>query len=806
MIEQFRYAARTLLKAPGFSAVAMVTLAIGIGANTAIFSVVNGVLLRPLPFGDPGRIVQVWTSTAGEPRSSHSAGDFQDLQRENTSLAGLAGYRAALFTAFGQGSSDPASFEGAFVTSEFFDVLQVTPLHGRVFTRNADHGSGESAVILSRSVWEQLYGSSPGAVGQRLRLNGEPHTVLGVLPGGVEWPDSARVWILSKGPVPPSPLDIDEPGVEREVRYFEAIARLRPDVTLAQAQDDLARLGRVIHAREGRTSEVRGVNAGLLQETLVGDVRRALVIMQAAVGLVLLIACANVSSLFIARAAGRRQELAIRAALGAGRGRLVRQLMMESLLLGGAGGLIGLLLGSWLIVLVIGILPSGIPRVEDIALDRTVAGVTLMVGIGCGVLFGTLPALQASRADAGAALSSRSERTSTSGTSRGRAVLVIVEVALTLVLLVGAGLLINSFLRLQRVESGFATDHVTVMSLAIPQSRYATGTAQAALYRRLVDGLAARPEVQAVGVGFPGPLRGDNARGSFFIEGRVAPPPDDRVFALIGSVSGGYFGALGMPLVAGRTFNDRDTATSPDVAVVSAELARKYWPGESAVGKRLRFDSSSAWRTVVGIVGDARQLGLHEQAPAVLYIPSTQFPLPFTNLAVRSTAPESAVASLMRAEIAAVDPSLPSGEISNLRGILDRSVAEPRFRSFLLGAFACIALVLAAVGVYGLISYSVMQRTREIGIRVALGALPRQVLVPVVREGLVLAAVGIAAGLVGALAVARVLSRFLFGVSATDPATFAAVSIVMLTVSFLASYIPSRRALRVDPIVALRAE
>jgi putative ABC transport system permease protein len=443
--------------------------------------------------------------------------------------------------------------------------------------------------------------------------------------------------------------------------------------------------------------------------------------------------------------------------------------------------------------------------VDSIGLDWRVALATMILAVGSGVIFGTLPALQASRADASAALKSSGERTS-AARARGRAALVIAEVALTLVLLVGAGLLINSFLRLQQVESGFRPDHVTLMSLAIPQSKYPTGESQSALYRRLIEDLAARPDVAAVGVGFPGPLQGASARGSFYVEGRAMRPPEERVFALIGSVSGGYFDALGMPRLSGRTFADGDTATAPDVAIVNAVLARRIWPGEDAVGKRLRFDPDDEWRTIVGVVGNARQLGLHEEMPAVLYIPYPQFPLPFTHLAVRSPAPESAVASLMRGAIAAADPSLPSGEIRTLQGILDRSVAEPRFRTWLLGAFALTALVLAAVGVYGLISYSVAQRTREIGIRVALGARPRQVLAPVVREGLLLAGAGLAIGLAGALAAARVLARFLFGVSATDPITFAAVSAVLLAVALLASYIPSRRALRVDPAIALRAE
>jgi putative ABC transport system permease protein len=458
-------------------------------------------------------------------------------------------------------------------------------------------------------------------------------------------------------------------------------------------------------------------------------------------------------------------------------------------------------------VLLVKVLPRGIPRSAGIGLDGVVALVTMAIAVATGVLFGMLPALQASRADAGAALKASGGRVS-AARARGRAVLVVAEVALTLVLLVGAGLLLNSFLRLQRVDSGFRPEHVTVMGLALPQSRYPTGESQTALYRRIVELVSTRPDIRAAGVGFPGPLRGSNASGSFFIEGRASASRADRAFAHLGSVSGGYFSALGIPLLAGRTFAETDRKDSQAVAIVSRALAQKYWPGEHAIGKRLRFDNEPGepWITVVGVVGDARQLGLEHDAPPVLYIPYQQFPLPFTNVAVRSSADESAVASLVRAQVRAVDPELRAGAVATLQTILDRSVAEPRFRTLLIAAFALIAVLLAAVGVYGLISYSVTERTREIGIRMALGARPRQVMLPVVREGLTLALVGVAIGLAGALAAAQLLAAFLFGVRATDPPTFIAVSLLLLSVAGAASYLPARRALKVDPMIALRAE
>ena len=804
MTNDFRYGIRTLLKSPTFTAIAIVTVAIGIGANTAIFSVVNGVLLRPLAFSEPERLVKVWTATKDEPRSNHSAGDFLDLQRENRSLSAIAGYRSALFSVI-VNQHEPEQLEGLYVTADFFDVLGVPAALGRTFRRSQDARSSERLAVLSHRAWEQVFGSSPSAVGARVPINGEPHTVVGVMPPRAEWPESARMWVLSTKDVPPSPLDIAGMDADRDIRYFEAIARVRPNVSLEQAQDDVKRVGTAIQQAHPNTSAGRELRLGPIREQIVGGVREALLILQTAVGLVLLIACANVSSLLIARATSRRREIAIRAALGASRGRLIRQLLSESLLLGAAGGLAGLLLASWLIVLLIRLVPEGVPRTEEITLDWIVAAVTLAVAGFTGILFGVLPAVQASRADVTSTIKQSGERTS-GARARGRAVLVVAEVALTLVLLAGAGLLINSFLRLQRVDSGLRPDHVTVMSLAIPQSRYPTGASQTELYRRLLERLSHRPEVQAAAVGFPGPLRGSNASGAFLVEGRHSASREDRAFANFGSVSGGFFKVMGIPIIAGRTFTEADRSNAPPVAIVSLALARKYWPGENAVGQRVRFDTSDPWMTVVGIAGDVRQLGLHELPPPILYLPYAIFPLPFTNLAVRSAVPEGPVAALLRSEIIAVDAQLPPGEIAALREILDRSVEEPRFRTLLLGGFALMALLLAAVGVYGLISYSVTQRTREIGIRIALGAQPRQVVAPVVREGLMLALAGLALGLAGAFGAARALSRFLFGVGPTDPLTFGAVSLLLLLVAVVASYLPSRRAMRIDPIVALRTE
>lgn len=802
-MNDFRYALRTLGRSPGFTLIAIVTLALGIGANTAIFSAVNGVLLRPLPFGEPERLVRVFTSTADEARSAHSAGDFRDLQRQNQSLIALAGYRTLIVTVAPR-PGEPTQLDAAFVTVDYFDVLAVQAGAGRTFTRQADASSAERLVVLSHGAARDLYGTGAAALGQQPRVDGDPHTVVGVLPPRAEWPERVRVWLLSPREVPPSPMDRDSPEDDREIRYFDAIGRIRPGISLVQAEQDLRRVAALLQ-QQRPTDSGRDIRIVPLREEIVGDVRPALLMMQAAVGLVLLIACANVASLVMTRAAGRQRELAIRAAVGARRGQLVRQLLAESLLLGVGGGLAGLLLGAWLARVLVRLLPAGVPRVNEIGFDAVVASVTLGTGLLTAILFGIAPAFGAAWADAAHALKRGGERGS--ARPRARGVLIVAQVALTVVLLAGAGLLLNSLVRLLQTDSGLRPDHVTLVSLMLPQSRYPTGAAQSELYRRILEALTNRPEVRAAGAGFPGPLRGSSATGSFLIEGRP-DVPEQRPFANLGAVSGGYFAAMGIPLVAGRTFADSDEADAPEVAIANAALARKYWPGEDAVGKQLRFGDGPGppWRTIVGVVGDVRQLGLGEAAPPILYIPYRQFPLPFTEIVIRSEAPTSAVASLVQTRLREIDPELPTGEFFTLTDVLGRSVAEPRFRAVLMSVFAALALVLSAVGLFGLVSYSVTQRTREVGIRMVLGANPHRVLLEMMREGIALTLVGIGLGLAGAVASARVIGAFLTGVAPTDQMTLTVVVLVLLAVAGIATYLPSRRALRVEPTAALRAD
>lgn len=802
-IDMTHQSLRALLKTPSFTAIAVATIALGIAANTAIFSVVNAVLLRPLPFHDESSVVRVFTASRNEPHGSHSAGDFLDLQASNRTLSAVAGWEHEL-AAVARTGAEADQLVAAYVTANFFDVVGEAAREGRTFTQAQDGAARERLVVLSAAAWDGL--GPDRSIGMPLRINGQPYTVVGVMPRDFTWPDGSQLWLLSHGPVPPSPFDRGDTGdplKDRDVRYFDAIGRLKPGVSVAQARADLHLVARTIQQRHDPEDETRDYTVVPIRTAITGDVRPALLVIQTAVGLVLLIACANVSSLLIARAAGRKRELAVRAAIGATRGDLIRQLLSESLALGVAGGAVGLLGGSWLIHALVPLLPEGMPRAEAIGMDPTVVLVTLAASLGTGVLFGILPALQASRADAAQAMKEGGGRGS--ARNRGRSALVVVEVALTLVLLVGAGLLMASFIRLQRVSSGFNPEHVVVANLTVPQSRYPKGADQARIYSRLLDALSARPEFEAVAVGFPGPLHGSSARGSFTIEGRTTSKADGPS-ANIAGVSGGYFPAMGIPILSGRTFARTDRSDAPPVAIVNAALARKYWPGQNPVGKRIRFDDGDPWTTVVGMVGDARQLGLDQDPPPILYVPYGALALPFTTVAIRSTLPLSATTPLMRTALRSIDPDLAFSDVETLRQVFGRFLGEPRFRLTAIGVFAALALLLALVGIYGLISFSVAQRTREIGIRMALGARPSQVLGSLVREAVVLAAVGIASGTLIALACTRLLRSFLFHVGASDPTVYAAVAGLLLAAAIAASYVPSRRALRVDPLLALRAE
>lgn len=803
MLDDLKIGARTFLRQPGFSVLAILTLAIGIAANTAMFSVVNGVLLRPLPFVDPDRVVVILMRSATLLDSGHSAADFRDFVREQQSLVAVAGHRQDIF-AVSRDGQQARQFEGSYVTSAFFEVFGVPAIAGRLFTSAADATAGGGRIVLSREAAVQLAPDPAQLVGQIVKVNSVSMEVVGVVSDQFRVPENADLWVLSATDVPPSPLSGE--NADRDMRYFAAAARVRSDMSDAAIQADLARVASSLNARRGPDSEPRQLVAVPIKEELVGDVRPAILMLQAGVAVVLLIACVNISSLLIARTSSRDRELAVRAALGARRGRLMRQLFTESLILGGVGGALGLLFGQWGVVWLLRVLPGDVPRTDTIAVDATVAVVTVLVAVVASIIFGALPALHASRANASAVLRSAGSRSAT-GRSGGRSILVVAEIALTMVMLVAAGLLAGSLARIEAIEPGFQTDGVMVAPIAIPQTRYETPGKQSAAYGRILEQLRARPELGPTAIAFPGPLRGDNASGTLTIVGRTSANNENRAFAHLNAISPGFFEAMGIPIIQGRAFTEADLTGAPS-AVISATMAQRHWPNGDAVGRQVAFgEDAREGFTIVGISGDVRQLGLRKDAPPLLYLPYTLFPLPFTNIIVRADVPHAAVRTAIGDVLKAVDPELPlSADTRPLGEIVSRSVADARFRSFVFATLGAVALVLAAVGVFGLVSFSVTQHTREIGIRVALGASPRQVVGDVVRQGAVLGVVGVGLGLAGAWAATRALSGFFFGVGTADPTTFAAAGTLLLSVALLASYVPARRAVRVEPTVALRAE
>ncbi|MGB7921787.1 MAG: ABC transporter permease [Pyrinomonadaceae bacterium] len=806
LFQDIRYGARMLWKSPGFTVVAIFTLALGIGANSAIFSVVNAVLLRPLPFKNPGALVKVngELRKQGVDKEPLSYPDFVDLKAQVQSLEHVTAYNQASGALTGEG--EPERLRGVNVSAELFPLLGVEPVVGRAFAAEDDRPESAPVVLLGHGLWQRRFGADPKVVGREIMLNGRSTTVLGIMPPDFNFP----VQGLPRDYWSPLAPSVGKRATERGSHYLNVIGRLKQGFTLAQSAAETQSIAARLAGQYPETNTSFGINVDSAHEEIVRDVKPALLVLLGAVGFVLLIACANVANLLLARATARTKEIAIRTALGASRLRVLRQLLTESVLLSLVGGSLGLLIAVWGVDLLMSVSPADIPRVKEIGLDARALGFTLAVSVVTGLIFGLAPALQASKLDLNETLK-EGGRGSTEGLRRNRvrSLLVISEIALSLVLLVSAGLLTKSFMRLLNVNPGFNPDNVLTVGVALPPAKYTEEAQQSAFFRETLERLKNSPGIVSAAAVFPLPLSGSNRINTFQIAGRPVPAHGEEPEAHDRVTTPDYFQAMGIPVIKGRVFTERDGADAPPVIVVNESFARRFFPDEDPLGKRIIMDAEQnpKGNEIVGVVGDVRHRALDAEGGAELYFSYLQMPERSMALVIRAQAVDPmSVASSIRGVVQQVDKDQPLSNIQTMNQLLADSVARRRFNMLLLGIFSAVALLLAAVGIFGVMNYSVSQRTHEIGIRMALGAQAGDVLRMVVGQGMILALIGVAAGLIAAFALTRVMSNLLFGVSATDPLTFVGVSLLLAAIALVACYIPARRATKVDPMVALRYE
>ncbi len=801
----FRFALRMLLRSPGFTAVAVLTLALGIGANTAIFSVVNTVLLRPLPYKDADRLVMVWgyNRARGFNTGQVSPLDFADWRSQNHVFENMAASTDSTYTL--TGTSQPALIIAYSFSADYFRVLGVAPLLGRTFLPEEEQAGRNHVTVLSYSFWQTRFGADRGLVGNTIHLDGAPYTVIGIMPPGFQYPAFTQLW---------TPLTVSsEAANDRAYRYLRVLARMKPGVTLQEAQIEMNTIASRLALEYPKTNKDEdGTNLISLRQEIAGDIRPALVVLLCAVGFVLLIACANVANLLLARGAGRQREVVVRSALGASRSRLVRQFLTESMLLGIAGGAFGLLLAFPCISALVAMFPPtifnlNIPHLEKIPIDGWVLAFTAVVSVLTGVIFGLVPALQASRPNTYEMLNASGR--SLAGSAQGhrfRNSLVVAEVALSLILLTAAGLTLRSLFHLLQGDLGFNPERVLTMRVLLPEYKYKTDIQKIAFSEQALDHIRSLPGVESTGSVTFLPLSGWWGVRTVSFDG-LSTPENQQPEATWSSITPDYFRALRTPLLMGRFFLDQDNHQgAPPVAIVSKSLARQLAPNMDLVGRRINVQGLKGAIEVVGVVGDVHQLGLTSETTSEIYLPFAQAPAPILCFAIRTASDPAKVATAAEAAIWAVDKDQSVGYIMPMDQLASESLAPQRVIAILLGLFGGLALIMTAVGTYGVISYSASQRTREIGIRMALGARQMDVLRMTLREGLRLAAAGIAAGLAGALGLTRFLSSVLYGIKPTDPLTFAFVAILLAAVALLACYIPARRATRIDPMVALRYE
>jgi len=800
IFQDIRYGFRMLAKKPGFTAIAVITLALGIGANTAIFSVVNGVLLRPLPYKNVETILTVWESDTktGKREDGAAPANFLDWRDQNQVFERMAiaepySYRLT-------GNAEPESLRSWLVSEGLFEILGVNALHGRTFMPEEYRAGNDRVIVMGEALWRQRFGANPELVGQSLLLNGQPHTVIGIMPAHFEFPSGRVMW---------APLVIrDSYKRDRRSAYIKVIGRLKPDVTRDQAQQEMTAIHTRLAEQYPKDIQERGVVVIPLAEQMTAQARPALLLLLGAAGFVLLIACANVANLLLARGAERQKEFAIRAALGAARARLIRQLITESLSLGLLGGIGGILTAWWCIDLVMAFSPPSLPRYTEITFDGRVLIFSLAVSLLTAFIFGLAPSLQFSRPDLQESLK-EGGRAGGDGSFRHRLrnALVVSEIALALTLLIGGGLLVRSFVHILQVDPGFSAD--TAFSLEVhvwggsrtPQQR-------AAFFEQTLDRIAVLPGVEAAGAVSALPFH-DNSidiDGSFGIEGRPAPTQDPSAFLTIATTD--YFAAMGIPLRSGRLFTRFDRDASQPVALIGETTARRFWPDEDPVGKKitLAFLGQPKVREIIGVVGDTRHTGLDSNPRTEIFLPHLQEPYGSMTYVVRPARESAALLQAVKTEVWAVNKDLPFSSVATIDELVSRSLGERRFNLLLLGSFAVIALALASIGIYGLMSFSTSRRTHEFGVRMALGAQTRDVITLVLREGMVLTLIGVALGLAASIVLTRLLSSLLYGVTATDPATFAVISLVLAGVALAACFVPARRATKVDPMIALRYE
>jgi len=808
IIKDIRYGVRGLLKHPGFTAVVVITLALGIGASTAIFSVVNSVVLRRLPYRTAERIVAIQEHDPDGRRGQSTSANFYDWRQQQTVFEHLS---AIKITTTNLALSDHAErIDLAQTNADFFDIFGITPQYGRLFIPQDEQAGHEPVVVMSHTLWQRRFGSDPSLVGKSITLDGRNYNVVGIAPPGFQYPDKTELWLPPLRLVPELYPDQDVTQTRR-MGYLTVVALLKPGVSLQQAAGEMETITARLRQQYPDSNNKRFNRVVSLHQHLVGDTNKLLWLLLGAVTFVLLIGCANVANLLLASGASRQKEIAIRVSLGASRWRVIRQLFTESMLLALIGGVVGLLIAFWGVAAITKLLPTDFPRLNEIHIDLRVLGFTFVASMLTGILFGLVPALQVSRSDVQEAIRETGRGASGSRRqSRFRQALIVVEVALSVVLLAGAGLLFRSFLRLQSVDAGFVSQQVLTARLTPSGTNYVNDADYAKFYNGVIEKVSAIPGVQDAGLIntlplFKGPTSG------FRVEGRPITTPDKWPSVNYRVVSPNYFRAMGIPVLQGRAYTDRDNQNAPLVMMVNQQLVRENFPDENPVGKRITFggtntDGQPRWFEIVGVVANVRSVELREEPTAELYFSSQQDLWPAMSLVVRSSVEPSSLSAAVREAVNEVDRSVPVADVKTMDHVVSESITQPRFNLFLLGLFSAVAMILSAAGIYGVTAYTVTQRTHELGIRIALGAQVGDVLKMILGQGMAVIGIGLVAGLAAAFGLMRLLRSLLFGVGENDPLTFAAITGVLVLVALIACYLPARRATKVDPLVALRAE